>query len=333
MCSLQLLAQKMELSQLTALLDVPPSKLDNILQKKGFRKDLQLPAEAAYIAFSRISAGGEITQYLWLDAEQNCIYETSSPDEFTALRSSILTAGYACPGEDSAILKSRIYQREVITIETYSRLVDSTQLYSLKASKKTLPKRKDLFFAEDLLWLDSHEYLVSMFGKTAVKEDLYFFSEQDSTRCSVIFPGTEREAIFVWKDDENKRGISFIIAGGSLHQGEGNIAKAQGFNAWRSRQGIYCGMSLRELETLNGEKLQFFNWNTESAGFPTQKNKGNIDFAEVSFRLRCMNCSFIKVSQSAILDSETATDEMQKIFVTALIVLPSKKKDSSISKR
>jgi len=330
---MRLSAQNMELNQLTALLDVPPSKLDNILQKRGFRKDAQFPSEAARIAFSRVSAGGDVTQYLWLDEERNCIYETSSPVEFTALRSSILSAGYACPGDDSAILKSRVYQREVITIETYSRLVDSTQIYSLKASKKTLPKRKELFFAEDLLWLDSHEYLVSMFGKTAVKEDLYFFSEQDSTNCSVIFPNTEREAIFVWKDDENKRGISFIIAGGSLHQTEGSTTKAQAFNAWRSRQGIYCGMSLRELETLNGDLVQFFNWNTESAGFPTPKNNGNIDFGEVSFRLRCMNCSFIKVSQSAILNSQTAIEEMQKVFVTSLIILPSKKKEGSISKR
>ena len=62
----------------------------------------------------------------------------------------------------------------MITIETATRTEDSTTFYILKTSKKALPRKKDMIYAEDLLYLDSHEYLVEMFGKENVKPDMFF---------------------------------------------------------------------------------------------------------------------------------------------------------------
>ena len=72
-------AQKATLQELTDLLDVPASRLDNVLQKRGFRKDVFLSAnEQASLSFRRINKEGTLIQYYWLDPEKKGIYETTS---------------------------------------------------------------------------------------------------------------------------------------------------------------------------------------------------------------------------------------------------------------
>ncbi len=314
-------AQKMELKELTDLLDLPANKLSNVVQKKGFRKNGFITRDEASLIFQRTNKDGSLTQYLWLDAENNYVYETNSENEFASLRKDIKDAGFTSPKDDSSTIQKLVYQKQVFTIETFSRTEDSTIYYVLKASRKELPKKKDLLFAEDLLILNSHAYLSEMFGSDQVKKDVFYYAEDDSSICSILFPNTSREAIIVWKDEVNLRDISFILIGGSLHSQKINV-EAQGFNAWRSRLGPYCGMSLQELERLNQQPINFFNWNTESPGYLTPKNKGSIDFAHISIVLSCMNCGFIKVSQAGIIDSALALEEMQKVYVTSLIILP-----------
>jgi hypothetical protein len=174
------------------------------------------------------------------------------------------------------------------------------------------------------LYLDSHEYLVEMFGRENVKPDLFYYAENDSNRCSVVFPGTSREAIVVWRDEMNMRDIAFVVVGGSLRASRNETIISQSFSVWRSRQGLYCGMTLRELEYVNKEPVRFFNWNTESPGCLVPKNKGDVDFDRLGVVLNCMNCSFIKVSQDNIIDSQRAQDELQKVYVTSLIIVPGK---------
>ena len=80
-------SQKTSLKELTELLDIPASRLDNVLQKRGFRKDLFLSAsENAAMSFRRINKEGTLVQYYWLDPEKKGVYETSSPEEFAAIK-------------------------------------------------------------------------------------------------------------------------------------------------------------------------------------------------------------------------------------------------------
>ena len=320
-------SQKTSLKELTELLDIPASKLDNVLQKRGFRKDVFLTVnENAALSFMRTNKDGTLIQYYWLDPDKKGVYETSSPEEFVAIKTEIKSAGFSSPKDDSTNIQSLVYQKQVITIETATRTEDSTIFYILRASKKDLPRKKDMIYAEDLLYLDSHEYLVEMFGRINVKPDMFYYAENDSNRCSVVFPKTSREAIVVWKDEVNMREIAFIIVGGNLRSTGNETMISQSFSVWRSRQGPYCGMPLKELEMINKEPVKFFNWNTESAGCLVPKNKGEVDFSKLGIVLNCMNCSFIKVSQNSIIDSQTAIDELQKVFVTSLIIVPDKNK-------
>ena len=318
-------AQRTSLKEITELLDVPTSRLDNVLQKRGFRKDVFLSAdERASFSFRRMNEEGTLIQYYWLDPDKKGIYETTSAEEFAAIKTEIRSAGFSSPQDDSGNVLSRVYQKQVFTIETATRTEDTTIFYVLKTSKKDLPRKKDMIFAEDLLYLDSHEYLVEMFGKENVKPDIFYYAENDSNRCTVVFPKTNREAIVVWKDEMNMREIAFIIVGGSLRSSGNEPMITQSFSVWRSKQGPYCGMPLHELELMNRKPVKFFNWNTESPGCLVPKNKGEINFDRLGIVLNCMNCSFIKVSQENIIDSETAIDEMQKVFVTSLVIVPGK---------
>ena len=81
---------------------------------------------------------------------------------------------------------------------------------------------REIVFAEDLLTLDSHEFLVAAFGKGNVKEDWFYFTAENRKKCSVIFPNTSRQAIFIWEDEDNRREISFILIGEQMGNEKGN---------------------------------------------------------------------------------------------------------------
>lgn len=318
-------AQRMELKELIEMLDVPSNKIDNQLSKKGFKRSGYLPSdEDAILSFMRIKKDGSDAQYYWVGTDRKYIYETPSGEEFTALKNEIKAAGFFTPSADTTS-QSLVYQKKVITIETTTRSVEGVQYYVVKASKKELPQKKAVLFAEDLLILDSHQYLAEMFGRENVKADVFYYTEDDSVRCSVVFPGTNKEAIVLWKDSVNLRYIDMVIIGGTLRPTNQIATNAVSFNTWRSIQGPYCGMSLKELVMLNKNHIQFYNWHTESSGYLAPKNKGTIDFKTVGLVLNCMNCQFIKVSETEIINSEAALAEQQKVFVTTLVILPEKK--------
>jgi len=317
-------AQQMDLKDLIELLDVPSNKIDNQLYKKGFKRSGYVPpTEEALVSFMRIKKDKPDPQYYWVASDKKFVYETPSLDEFVDIKNDIRAAGFFTPGTDSAS-QCLVYQKKVITIETTTRTVDGVQYYVIRCSKKELPQKKAVLFAEDLLILDSHQYLNEMFGKENVKADVFYFSEDDSARCSVVFPDTNKEAIVLWKDAVNLRYIDMVIIGGTLRPADVR-SKMVSFNTWRSIQGAYCGMSLKELVMLNQAPIRFYNWHTESSGYLAPKNKGNLDFKTLGVVLSCMNCQFTKVSDATIIDSELALAQQQKVFVTTLVIIPERK--------
>ena len=277
-------AQQMDLKDLIELLDVPSNKIDNQLYKKGFKRSGYVPpSEEALVSFMRMKKDKSDPQYYWVASDKKFVYETPSVDEFVTLKTEIKAAGFFTPGTDTSS-QCLVYQKKVITIETTTRMVEGVKYYVIKASKKELPQKKAVLFAEDLLILDSHQYLAEMFGKENVKADVFYFSEDDSARCSVVFPGTNKEAIVLWKDAVNLRYIDMVIIGGSLRP-NATPASVVSFNTWRSIQGPYCGMSLKELVMLNQAPVRFYNWHTESSGCLLLSNKGNIDFKRLGLVL------------------------------------------------
>lgn len=320
------LGQTVDLKELTGLLDMSKMKLEAHLQKRGFKRDYYADQKLSFIRQDKKEK--KFRQSFLIEPSENdyvLTYQTRSADEYLKLKEELILEGFTRPLEQpgtSAVL----YQRWGTRIESSIKSVDSTVWYELKATRKTLPKWKDLLYAEDLLQLDAHQYLAAVFGKENIKTDLFYFTETETNRCSVLYPNSDREVIFVWNDEQNLKDIAFILIGGSLRPKDKieNI-NAVAPNSWHSKQGISCGMSLRELQKLNKEQVRFYNWHTESAGYLAPGNRGVLDFNNLSIIFNCLNCGFTNISHESVVDSYNAIEENLKVFVNSMIILPEKR--------
>ena len=108
-------------------------------------------------------------------------------DEFTESLSSLKENGFFCGNENDTV--AALYQRKNVTVlASLIKGAEGDTLYSLFFQQKELPLPETIQIAEDLQQFYSHEYLVSVFGEKHVIKDLYYFSEKEFSKCSVLFP-------------------------------------------------------------------------------------------------------------------------------------------------
>jgi hypothetical protein len=324
-------AQPIDLKDLDGLLSFNRTKLETHLQKKGFHKAGDFKVDGEPFIKTKKEQKDSAIRGFQIEANQfgyDLIYTTTSQQEYAGLQSEMNASGFT-RSAIKANAESALYQKKELTVKCSTQRVDSSLLYIIRANKKTIPRLKDIRFAEDLLQLDSHEYLAGVFGSQNVKKDSFYFSPTKGKKCSVIFPNTSRQAIFLWNDEENLREISFIIIGEQINKSDEDINPVI-LSDWKSKQGLYCGMSLGEVEALNKEPVSLYNWRTKSAGLIAPKNKGAIDFGRLMPVFNCMNCSFLSVDPDVdVIQSNNALEENQKVYVASFAVLPEKKPDIS----
>jgi len=317
-------AQTIDLKELTDLLDLNRNKLEIHLQKKGFKRSGFAFDDPYFTKTKQDTAGSYVRRFQILPSEGSfeLVYETNSKDEYAVLEKELKTSGFAHSNAKPST-KPVLYQKKDLSLLCSSQQEDSITFYRIQISRKDLPQLKDLVFAEDLLQLNSHEYLAYVFGRQNVKQDMFYFTANDAKKCSIIFPNTSRQAIFLWEDQDNLRNISFVIIGEQL---ESETSEAVLLSDWKSNQGVYCGMSLKEVQNLNLEPINFYNWRTESPGFLAPKNKGKIDFDLLKPVFNCMNCGFLYIDhEKDIISSNFSMEENQKVYVGSFVVLPEKK--------
>lgn len=223
-------------------------------------------------------------------------------------------------------IKAELFQKDGYTvIATPLTKVDSNNnaYYNVWVEERKLPKAKSVHYAEDLLQLNSHVHIATVFGEKNVTRDVFINTDGTTKKCSVVFPNTSYEAVFLWKDEENYRGVQSIRIGGPANTKasiEGNRTVLQ--NRWLSNQGIYPGMSLKELDMRNGKELEFYGWDWNSGGTIASNNNGKLKLDKVSLVLSCYNCNTVQYSSSKINSSTNAFEEDKKIHISTLIVLP-----------
>ncbi|MER3471098.1 MAG: hypothetical protein C4330_07145 [Chitinophagaceae bacterium] len=208
-----------------------------------------------------------------------------------------------------------LFQKEIISVIVTIEQKDSVTAYHFLLEQANLPKPKDFSYAEDLLQLTLHEYLISVFGQQNVLKDVFYFSEKDLTQCSVLFPNSNRTLVFVWKDEENYRDPSFLIVGGHIQteksmQFDNQIEQ----NVWRSNQGLYTGMSLSELQTLNGQDIKFYGCKSDYAGAVMPQTKGKINFDRIGCVLNYLNCAGSANYQKPVVNSGDALSDDKKFM-------------------
>lgn len=321
----ELPAQAFDARDLAGMLEQSRPKLEVQLSKKGFRKTgLDLP-----LTFTKVvrKDSTEIVRTIRIaetSPEASLEYQTSSEDEFRQLQNQLQKEGFRYAAEASP----QLYQKNNLTVRCQQQKKDDRTFYCLQLQQQQLPRAKDVLFAEDLLQLKAEAHLVTVFGQENVKTESISFSEAVTRRCSILFPNTSRQAVFVWNDEVNLREVSLVIIGEQV----GSSTQSMKLPDWRSRQGVYCGMSLQEIQRMNGEAVRFYNWHTESAGCLTPQNKGALDFERVKTVFSCLNCDNQPSRNNAvIINSQDALGDQQKVYVSTLLLFPEKKTASAKS--
>ena len=320
-------SQSFSLDDLVGYTGYSPARFQTSISKRGYRMD----------GFDRASEG---RSYTWhpKKATQNTVeksifkqdgsdmamiaYQTTSAEEADALRRQLHKDGY----HSAEGAKVELFQKGNITIQPVKQGDSDKTVYRFNIERKELPKARDIHFAEDFLQITSHEFLVTVFGAENVKGDQFYFSEKELNRCSVLFPNSSRQVIFIWNDEENLRDPAFVLIGGQL-MAKSSIAyhKQIEQNVWQSKQGIYASMSLGELQRLNGSSFNVWSWQSDQPGVVARKNTGSIDFTQLSVVLDCMDCGeSTDVVKNEQLNSDTILREGRRVYVSSMILLPKK---------
>jgi len=331
-CFHNVCAQRHELTldHLLSSSTMPPVTFTAYVKQKGF-KTIQENSFTTDLVFSRTNKDKSVRQLIHRWENPDTIFTTFQTtikqealnwQQELAQRNFLPFNEKASPGQKNiaAFQKGNIIAR-------IRELPDSTATrYCLELESKKLPPATAIQYAEDLLQLNTHEYIAAVFGSHNVKKDQFYFSENERNSCSILFPNTSNQVIFIWNDEENSKDISFLILGGlANNSSQAAIFNGNQFHKWRSRQGIYLGMTLRDLQLLNGKPIEFYAWNSDQPGFVLTKNNGHINLKNLGIQLQCLECfeDGPKASR-AILTSETVLNENDRVRVNSLIILPDK---------
>jgi hypothetical protein len=324
-------AAQMAALNLSELSYVPKQKFDSYMSKRGFAfvgtsyKTDTIARDFDYKRTAKDTIPVQRTITSFSTKEDFCLtYRTTSTEEFQKIKADIKKEGFFCNREkDSLTAVFLLYQHNDVTVNISSKTIDTLTEYSFTVRKQELPKPKEISFAEDLSVFNSHEYLRFYFGEQNVKKDIYYLSDQKVGKCSVLFPNTNRQVVFLWDDQANNCSLSKIYIGGQLMaesnlQYESNIPE----NLWRLKSGIRPGMSLYQLRKLNDAAFNFNGGNSSSTGKIATDSTGKLDFKRESVILGCMNCTDPAFAKRKIMNSDDAIEEERILFVQTIILEP-----------
>ena len=249
------------------------------------------------------------------------IYKTSSAKEYESIINDFEKNGFLSgkEGKDSLLF----FQKGNMTVHIDEVTEDDVKFYLVRVDRKPLPDLSNIRFADDLLAFDSHESLSMLFGKENVKKDAYYFSATQVNRCSVLYPNTNRQAIFIWEDQQNSRKLSFLLIGGSLRsESSSDFNQTIGLNSWHSHSGLYTGMKLSEVETVNDGDFYFYGLNSEFAFMAVPEKKGNIDFKKTGIVLGCFNCNAEPVLKTEKVSAEAAINAGLRLYIMSIVLIP-----------
>jgi hypothetical protein len=251
-------------------------------------------------------------------------YQTTSPTEYESIKAGLKDKGFFCNREaDSLMATGVLYQHNQYTVWISAKSVDTLTEYSFKVRKQELPRLSDISVAEDLSVFNSHEYLRYFFGTENVRKDIYYFSEKAIGKCSILFPGSNKQVVFIWGDDANDFKLEKIYIGGQLMaessiKFDENVAE----NIWHLKSGIHPGMSLYLLRKLNEASFSFYGGNSAQTGMILPDNNGKLNFKDESVILGCVNCKDPEFLKKPVITSDDAIQEERILFVQTIILEP-----------
>jgi len=183
---------------------------------------------------------------------------------------------------------SIIFQKANLTITAGKEESGRIITYRFELVEKAIPS--SVRFAEDLLQFDSHQFLVSYFGENNVKGDRYYLTEKELKKCTVLFSGTSRQAIFVWNDETNLNNLAYIIISNKPPTEEGLKNEPLPGNEWQLKNGVYPGMGIKDLLRINENDFSVYGNKSDLAFLVKPDDSGKINFRKTALMLSCPHC-------------------------------------------
>jgi len=312
---------------------VPKQKFDSYVSKKGFAylgssyKSDTIARDYNFRGIGKNQTTDSVQRAVTIfnTKEDFCFtYRTTSAKEFQKIKNEIKKDGFFCNREsDSLTAPALLFQNNDVTITISSKLIDTLTEYSFLIRKQILPKPKEIAFAEDLFVFNSHEYLRYYFGEQNIKKDIYYLSEKKIGKCSIIFPNTNRQVVFLWADEVNSCNLAKVYIGGQL-MAESSLEYDKNVpeNLWRLKSGIRPGMSLYQLRVLNNAAFNFGGGNSANTGMIAPDSTGKLNFKKESIILGCMNCNDPAFYKKSVISSDEAIEDERILFVHTIILDP-----------
>lgn len=320
------------IDDLLTLSSLSPKKFDNYMSEKGFisgGRTIQDDATAlTFLGKQQVNPEDSFvhsrTVNLYKKENAFCFaYRTTSYEEFVEGKNRLKKANFFyAERKDTSQEGPMLFQHKNITVHTSKEIEEGNPVYTFLLKKKVLPGIVTRF-AEDLLVFDSHEYLSAYFGEQNVKKDVYYFSEKKFKKCSVLFGNSNRQVVFVWEDEDNLSKLSYIVISGVMPTGEGlpfndNIGR----NIWSFKNGIYCGMSIRELFDINKRDFKFFGVESDFAMMVEPENSGYIDFKRVGIMLSSLDGTSFPLLKKHKVSAEEAIENHLALHVFYIMLTP-----------
>jgi hypothetical protein len=331
MCRAQI--QSFTFDDLLTLSSLSPQNFDSYIVKKGFSGKRKNIAEntTGFTFFEKKSSAVPETLPanrsidLYKKDDTWCIaFHTSSSDEnINGLNCLKKMNFFFAAGNDTCMNTPLLFQKRTITVQVSSGIEDGYRVYTFLVKKKEVPDPVKVRYAEDLLKFDSHEYLVSCFGENNVKRDVYIFTERESKKCSVLFPNSNEQAVFIWDDENNFRNISYILISGTLStpnalQYSGSFSQ----NKWILKNGIYPGMRIGDLLKINENDFTFYGNQSEFSLMVEPKVTGNVNFKRIGIGLNCFNCERSVLMDKTKVSALDAVNNNLALHVSCIMISP-----------
>jgi hypothetical protein len=329
MCIAQ--SQSLTVDDLVNLSSVSPQGFDEYIVKKGFsvKRRSIVDNEMGYTFFENKSPGDSSainrSINIYKKSDTWCIaLRTSSADEFAEGRNRLKKMKFFSDAMSDTSLKAPLlFQKRAITIQASYDMSESEPGYIFLMKKKDIPDPGSIQYAEDLLKFDSHEYLVACFGENNVKKDTYVFSETESKKCSILFPNSNEQAVFIWDEENNYRKLSYIAITGTLSTPEAvQYSGSFGHNKWELKNGIYQGMRLSDLLRLNSNDFEFYGNKSEFSMMVEPKVTGSINFKFIGIGFNCFNCDRAALLDKQKVNASDAVNNNLAMHVSCIMISP-----------
>jgi len=291
-------AQSFSVDDLFTLSGLSPKKFDNYMSGKGyFSGGRQMVNDAMAFKFlekQTPSPDDSVMNFRSVDlykegANEYCFaFNTTCTDEYKRELDKLMKSDFFYGIEQDSSRIPLLFQKENVRVYVSSEVQEGDTVYTFLLKRKQLPTL--VHFAEDLLHFDSHEYLVSYFGRQNVQRDVYYFSEDQIKKCSVLFGNSNQQVVFVWEDENNLCKLSYILISGILPTENGQpFNQAISRNKWPFKSGIYSGMSIRDLLELNGSDFMFYGFDSEYSMMVEPVKTGSLDFGKIGVMLTSLD--------------------------------------------